>query len=204
MVYYFRPAGNRQSTREVVLVSSGRLLNSLKGCDLALTALAMIREVHPKLYSLIRYRIAGEGPDRAALEALCITLHVADRVEFVGWLEPSDLASFYASGDVLIHSALWDPYANAVTEAMSSGLAVLGSDATGAVLDRIVHGLNGLIHRAGDVTQLAEQLALIVSRRDVRMSIGTHARETALLWTVDVGVSIVNEVVVKVTTEQGA
>ena len=114
----------------------GRLVNNLKGGDVALTAVSNLRREYPELYARIRFRVAGDGPDRAAMVNLSRELQIDDRVEFLGWLEPQELQAFYADGDIFIHTARWDPYATVVPEAMSSGLAVLGSDATGAVMDR--------------------------------------------------------------------
>jgi glycosyltransferase involved in cell wall biosynthesis len=63
-----------------------------------------------------------------------------------------------------------------VLEAMASGMVVVGSSATAAVADRIVDGVNGLVHEPGDVAELAEKLARI------DFAMGLAARRTAEAW----------------------
>ena len=51
-----------------------------------LRALAVLGARHPRL----RYTVIGDGPERAALEGLAARLGVADRVEFLGQLDPGE------------------------------------------------------------------------------------------------------------------
>lgn len=44
---------------------------------------------------------------------------------------------------------------------LAAGCVVLASDVSGSAFDRIENKKNGLIHRAGDINQLAEQLVYI-------------------------------------------
>src|SRR5262249_33921029 len=73
---------------EVVFLSVGGLVNRLKGFDLALRALARLRT---ETGCPFKYRIAGSGPDRSALDLLAKELGIRDAFEFVGWIEAGDL-----------------------------------------------------------------------------------------------------------------
>lgn len=175
-ISFFKPSAKSHS-KPVVLLSCGRLDNSHKGFHLAIEALSLVRR---RGWSF-RYRIAGTGPDEGTLRDLVKSCSLEGCVEFVGWLDPHELPGFYGSGDVFIHPSYFDPFPNAVLEAMASGLPVIGSSEAGSVRDRVIHGENGLIHKAGDMLDLARQIERMLTIEDIgRM--GQRARETALQW----------------------
>jgi glycosyltransferase involved in cell wall biosynthesis len=166
----------------VVFGSCGRL-DVAKGFDIALEALAAAF-LHNR--TGFRYRIAGDGPEKANLEALAFRLGIRDQVEFVQWLEPAELPAFYESLDIQLHPARVEPYGVAVLEGMAAGKVVVASDDTGAAVDRIVSGENGFIHRSGDVEDLASAIQRVIALApgSVR-SLQERARESARLWAAD-------------------
>ncbi|NJP07842.1 MAG: glycosyltransferase [Chloroflexaceae bacterium] len=176
----------------VRFVSAGRLQQSLKGQHLALTALAQARDRTGQ--NRFEYVIAGSGPDEEALRLLTQQLGLQHQVRFVGWLEPAAMRACYGNGHVLLHPALVDPFPVTVLEAMAAGMVVLGSDASGSVVDRICHGQNGLIHRAGDVEQLTEHIAQLLEHPWQVVPMGAAARRTAEAWPVARGVEVLRTV----------
>lgn len=187
-----RGTGNR-----IRFISSGRLLNAVKGHDIAIRSLVMAD--HLVGGADFEYVVAGSGPDEKALRQLAEDLGVGHKVRFLGWVEPEALAVVFRDGDVLIHpSPVLEPYGVAVIEAMASGLLVLASDETGAALDRIQHGYNGLIHRAGDVAQLADQVGWCLRHPGALHEMRAHARKTAGEWPVARGVKMIEKLMSKV------
>ncbi|MGH7044100.1 MAG: glycosyltransferase [Acetobacteraceae bacterium] len=73
-----------------------------------------------------RLAIVGEGPERAALEALAGALGLADRVVFAGY-SPSP-AAFYRGFDVFALSSDTEQMPLSVIEAMAAGLPVAATD----------------------------------------------------------------------------
>lgn len=69
--------------------------------------------------------VAGDGPDRAGLEALATALGVQSRVRFLGVV--SDMPAFYRSIDVLLHPALQEPLGNVTIEAQAFGVPVVAT-----------------------------------------------------------------------------
>ncbi|WP_442507025.1 glycosyltransferase [Novipirellula sp. SH528] len=166
--------------KPVVFLSSGIIKNSRKGHDVAIRALAQAATLSNQSFE---YRIAGAGPDEQQLRSLASELGLAEGVKFLGWLDPSRLLEELASADVLIHpSPVLEPYGVAVIEAMAAGLPVLGSSVTCAALDRIDDGFNGRIHRAGDVQQLASQIAELLMEKSLIRKMGQRALATAQKW----------------------
>ena len=180
------PAARRPGP-ELTFVSSGRL-HPDKGYDVALRALA---EAYRGAATTFRYRIAGVGPDRDQLATLARELGIADRVEFLGWVEPAELVGVVADADVLLHPARYEPYGVAVVEGLASGLVVIGSDATAAVLDRIRPNVNGLVHRSGDAASLAREIVRVRDDAALRVRLAAAAREEAEAWPLARAVTIV-------------
>lgn len=181
----FSPAEPRSLPDDTLtFLSSGRLDIAHKAYDVGIEAFALVRSRHPELR--FRWVIAGDGPDRDTIERLIRDRGLEAHVEMRGWLEPADLPRFYHSGDVLVHPSNFDPFPNAVLEAMASGLPVVGSLAAGSVRDRVVDGENGFAHEAGDVAGLAGKLATILAMEPAaRQALGRRARETAVRWNVE-------------------
>ena len=179
--------------RPLRFISSGRVKNGLKGHDIAVRALAQAAE---KGGVRFEYCIAGTGPDEAEIKELVESLGLRDRVKCLGWLEPNNLRALYQNSDVLIHpSPVHEPYGVAVIEAMAVELVVLASDVTCAARDRIQHGVNGFIHRAGDVNALSDQISFLLHNPDSIPKIGRRARDTAELWPVERAVTTIRETI---------
>lgn len=103
-----------------VTVSLGRL-HSSKAYDVLLQALADL----PGVYALI----AGEGPDRAALEHLAEGLGVADRVRFLGWR--TDRSALLRMADVCVFASRVEPFGTVFAQAWAEKTPLVVSDATG-------------------------------------------------------------------------
>jgi glycosyltransferase involved in cell wall biosynthesis len=101
-----------------------------------------------------RLLIAGDGPERAALEALSRRLGIAENVAFLGHLERDRLARVYGEAGIFVLPSLAEALSNAVPEAMASGQAII-TTATGA---REVLQDNGLVVPPGDSAALRDAL----------------------------------------------
>jgi glycosyltransferase involved in cell wall biosynthesis len=184
-------------TRPLKFVSVGTVINSIKGHDVAVAAIAKARDLTGR--NNFEYRIAGSGVDLDALRRQVHQLGLNDRVTFLGWLEPEQVEDLYHDSDILIHPSRKDAFSAAVLEAMAAGLVVLGSEATAAVRDRIRHGENGFIHRTGDVDELASQIAHLLQHPGTIHPLGCQARRTAEEWPVERGVEIVKSLLAERT-----
>lgn len=185
-----------QSDSFLRFVSSGRVVNLLKGHDLAIRSLAMAFHQIPDVN--FEYLIAGTGPDSEKLMELADQLGIGEKVKILGWVEPGDLIKILHTSDVLIHpSPVHEPYGVAVIEAMAAGLIVFASDATCAALDRISHGVNGFIHNARNVDELSAQIIWLLKHPERMPAIKSEARKTAEQWRVGAGVEIIKRILNK-------
>jgi glycosyltransferase involved in cell wall biosynthesis len=106
------------------LLFVGRLVRT-KGARDAIRAISLIRDVPVVL------DIVGDGPDRAACEALTAELGLPARVRFHGRLPREQVAGFYQAADVFVFPSYREPGGNVVFEAMAHGLPLLVSDIGG-------------------------------------------------------------------------
>jgi glycosyltransferase involved in cell wall biosynthesis len=106
-------------------------------------------------------------------------------------LEPVDplrLRSIYAACDALVLPSVRtrtfrEPWGLVVNEAMNRGLAVVASDAVGAVAGGLVRdGVNGLIVPAGDAAGLGSALRRLAADEQLRGRLGAAAAEDVLAF----------------------
>lgn len=129
------------------LLAMGRL-HPNKGFDIALRALAQMPSAH--------LAIAGEGPERAALEALARDLGVADRVAFLGWRR--DTGALLAAAEVFVCSSRHEPLGNIVLEAWSAARPVVAVRSQGPA-ELITEGVDGVLVPPEDPGALANAIA---------------------------------------------
>lgn len=103
----------------IVLLGAGRLA-AQKRFDRLLRAFAAVGA------SDARLRIAGDGPDRAALTALAAELGVAERVEMIGYT--ADVPAQMAAADLFVLSSDYEGLPAVVIEALASDLPVVSTE----------------------------------------------------------------------------
>jgi len=149
----------------VVVVFTG-VLRRDKRVDLLLTALATIGERAP----LLRLVIAGDGPERMALESYARSLGIGSRVSWLGWVE--DPTAVLRQSDVFVLPS--DPGVETLSmgalEAMAVGLPVVAT-AVGSMSDAVTADV-GFLVPPGDVQGLAEALLLLHGDDDLRARLG--------------------------------
>lgn len=127
--------------------------------------------------------MAGDGPQRMALEDKARELGVADRVLFLGQMAGPELA--YGAADLLVHPSRQESYGLAVAEALASGLPAVvragaGSDALLPPwpLSVAVDGDDPQVW-AASVRSLAEQLR--AHPRETQRGLRVHAEQNLSL-----------------------
>lgn len=119
------------------------------------------------------FAIAGEGPQRAELEALAAELGIADRVRFLG--HRTDVPALLASCDVFVLPSLYEGSSLAVLEAMAARRPVLSS-AIGGTDELIDDGVDGLLVPPGDAEALAAAMRRLLDDPELRGQLAAQAR----------------------------
>ncbi|TME68147.1 MAG: glycosyltransferase [Chloroflexi bacterium] len=121
--------------------------------------------------------LAGDGTRRAQLESLVQSLGLADRVVFLGTVNPQAL---YPLLDVYVQaSALGEGISNSLLEAMAHGLPTVATD-VGGNAEVVVDGITGHLVPPADPNRLAAVLLDLVSDRQRRQRMGQAGRERVL------------------------
>jgi len=105
----------------------------------------------------LRLVVAGDGPERAALEELAAR-NDPGRVRFSGYVPYPELPALYGAVDLFVHPAAEERWGVSVAEALAAGLPAVTSDRVGAGHDLIRPGENGFLYRTGDHRDLATAL----------------------------------------------
>ena len=140
------------------LAFAGRL-TAQKSLGRALDAVASVDGV--------RLVIAGEGPDRPALERRAQELGIAERVTFLGSQPRSRVVELFRAADATILSSSWENFPHTVVEALAVGTPVLAMEA-GGVSEVVQDGVNGLLVPAGDSAGLADAVRRYFSDAELR------------------------------------
>jgi glycosyltransferase involved in cell wall biosynthesis len=73
--------------------------------------------------------IAGDGPEREALQERANSRGVAQRVKFLGAVERDSLPDMYASADAFVFPSVTETQGLVLTEALAAGTLVIAADA---------------------------------------------------------------------------
>jgi len=156
------------------LLSAGNLLH-LKGFDLALRAVAQVRDTVPSL----EYTIFGKGPERDALERLAHEVGISEQVRFRDPIPREELMREMAGFDAMIHPSLHDSGAFVCLEAMTAGCVVVCLDLGGPALQ--VTEDTGIKIPAISPAQAVRDLAVAIERlagdAELRNRLARAARE---------------------------
>ena len=93
-------------------------------------------------HSHVHFLLAGEGPERPALERSIREKGLTDRIHLAG--SRSDIPELLAAGYALVLSSLWEGMPNVILEAMAAGLPVVATQVEG-VSELVCNGQTGLL-----------------------------------------------------------
>lgn len=175
----FQPDPTRQPRMQTdpFDVFSAARLNSNKGHRYFLQAMAqLVAEGHN-----IRYRLAGEGPERDAIEAEITRLNLSDRVTLLGSVGEDRILELLQSSDALALTSVGQGEAApvAVMEAMACGLPPICS-IIGGTTDMITDGVDGFLVPQADVQAITEATRQLAKDPQCHAEMGAAARKSAL------------------------
>jgi glycosyltransferase involved in cell wall biosynthesis len=153
-----------------VLAFAGRLTAQK---DLGV-ALAALRELDG-----VRLLIAGDGPERARLEAAA-----GERVEFLGPLPRAEVLGLLRAADAAILTSAWENFPHGVVEALAVGTPVIATR-TGGVAEVVVDGENGLLVEPGDAVAFADAVRRYLADDDLRARLRAAAVSSVAAYAPD-------------------
>jgi glycogen synthase len=161
------------------VVYVGRL-HRQKGVDTLVKAAALLPGVPVTL--------AGDGPDRAAVEQLAARLGVAGQVRVTGFVPHSAVPALLATADVAVLPSRYEELGTALVEAMAAGRPVVAA-AVGGIPELVRDGVDGLLVPPDDHVALATAVEKLLTDPHRAAGLGASGRErvAALDWAVLAG-----------------
>lgn len=171
-----RPARPEPPPGAPVQLGCASRLVPKKGVDWLLRAFARIAPARPA----VRLLIAGDGPERDALQRLAAELGIADRVRWIGHVTRDGLETAFADLRAQVVPSRWaEPFGLVAAEAMMRGTAAIVSDG-GGLAEQVLDGVTGYTVPSDDVDALADRMARLADDRELALRFGRAGRVRAL------------------------
>ncbi len=155
--------------RDAILALALGRLHPNKAFDTLLAALARA----PRIYLWL----AGEGEQRATLEALVKRFGLEARVKFLGWRD--DVAALMAASDLVVCPSRHEPLGNVILEAWAHRRPVLAAASAGPA-GLIANERTGLLVPVDEVEALAAALTRLAEDRGLRDRLAAGGHEAYL------------------------
>ena len=157
------------------VLSVGRI-ESVKRVDLAVAAMAHVDRP-------VRLIVAGDGTQRANVEALADRLGVADRVAFIGTVDDDRLLALYAEALAVIYAPYDEDFGYVTLESFLARKPVITCADAGGVLEFVIDGVNGFVLDA-DPAAVGGAIARLHHDRGLAQSFGDagYDRARTVTW----------------------
>lgn len=153
--------------REKVILAVGRLNDYLKGFDLLLESIALIKNQEWQLH------IAGGDENGETLKQQAEKLGIRHRVKFLGAVKEIDRC--YAYAGIYVIPSRSEGFPNALAEAMAAGCCCVAFDFVAGPRDLISHNNNGIIIPESDIHAMAKTIDELILDDKKRVLLGKNA-----------------------------
>jgi glycosyltransferase involved in cell wall biosynthesis len=148
--------------RNAPILYFGRL-SAEKGVNDLIRAMQQLPELH--------LTIAGEGPERGALEQLSASLGLTN-IDFVGQVSPAKRDQLIAQSQfTVLPSHAYETLGKTILESYAEARAVVASD-LGSRRELVHHAETGLLYRCGDVNALASSIQSLATNPAITEQMG--------------------------------
>lgn len=150
------PAGGPELPEGARVLLAIARLEQQKGLDVAIAALARVRERHPDTVLVV----LGSGPLEAELRALARGQGVEDAVHLPG--RSGDVAGWLLRAEMLVHPARWEGFGLVLLEAMLASKPIVASRVS-SIPEVVDDGSTGLLVPPDDSAALAAAIDALLA-----------------------------------------
>jgi len=154
-----------------IILTVSRLVPK-NGVDVLISAFAKLKEEIPNT----RLVIAGDGPERNALEKLAHKLRLDKSIHFLGYVSHNEMPNLMNMADVFVRVSLEEGLGIVFTEAMACKTLVIGSN-VGGIPDIIKNRRTGLLVPLGDAEATATAIKQALTDKSLREKLVDNAYE---------------------------
>ena len=152
------------------LLCVGRLIPD-KGFDLAIAALVSVRESFP----CVRLIIAGDGPERRALEEQVTHRNLSRSVEFLGWVPPDQVSKLLNRATAVLMPSHREGLPSVAIEGALMARPIIATQ-VGGIPEVVINERTGLLVSEGDHEALARAILNLLHNARRAESFGDAAR----------------------------
>ena len=171
-----RAAAGVRDQEQMVLTTAR--LSSQKGHRYLLEAIPRVIAAHPEAV----FVLAGEGPERTAIEASIAEAGLHSHVRLLG--ERSDIEELSCAADLFVFPTTFEGSPFALLEAMAYGLPVVTTDASG-IAEVVRDGIDGIVVEKENPEALANGIRRSLADRSAMSQMATSAQERVSQFSAD-------------------
>lgn len=157
-------------------------LEAGKGLEYLLQAFAQQQDHQATLL------IVGDGSLRQTLEQQAITLGIAERTRFAGYVPTAEAWRYFALAYVgvlpsVTTAMVKERWGLVVNEAFNQGVPMIGTTSVGAAAGGLLrHGVTGFVVPERDATALSAAMRCILSDSELRNRLGRQSAAEITQW----------------------
>lgn len=186
----FNPLDRREAKEKIgmppddqMILFVGRM-QPLKGVDILIEALGLVRQKEPKLAQNICVSLIGGDPqpdsevekrELERLNNLRKKLDIEDLVTFLGAKDQDTLVYYYSAAEMVVMPSHYESFGMVALEAMACGAPVIASDVGGLPFN-IEDGFNGYLVPGRDPRALADKIILLLKYPALRDQLSEQAQ----------------------------
>lgn len=163
----------------LVLFSAGRLV-PWKGFQLLIE---MIPELNERLEQKVTLIIAGDGPEKPALEARVTELGLEHSVRLIGNQPQDTLLTAVKGADMFVHNAGYSGFAHQLLEVMHLDVPIVTTE-VGVNPELITPGVEGVLVPYNDRKAFVDAIAKLAAHPEERTRMAHAAHERVKAYTV--------------------
>lgn len=150
-------------------IGTARILAPKYGIEYLLRAFAQIQQRIPDAQLLI----AGEGPQKTALQKLARELQLNEKVTFLGFVQPHKMPAFFSNIDIFCMPSISESesFGVAALEAQACGIPVIASD-IGGLLETVKNNETGFLVKPKDSSEIAQKAIYLFKNSGKRTEMG--------------------------------
>ncbi|MBN1219796.1 MAG: glycosyltransferase [Anaerolineae bacterium] len=159
-------------------------IQPLKGIDILMKALALVKQREPEIIKTVCVSIIGGDPHPDAeiekveferLESLRAELGLGDMVTFLGAKDQDTLVYYYSAAEMVVMPSHYESFGMVALEAMACGTPIIASD-VGGLSFSIEDGFNGYLVPGRDPEALASKIVMLLKYPVLREQFSEQAR----------------------------
>ena len=139
-----------------------------------ITAFRLVRQKAPES----RLAIVGTGDYLPQLKALAHDTHVADAVEFPGFVSAEKKVEYLCRAHVMVYPSLKEGWGLTNIEANGCGTAVVAANTPG-LRDSVKDGYSGVLYEYGNIEQLAQKILLVLRDENLQTRLSRESIDWA-------------------------